>query len=830
MIVSLVETFFHKRYKVNLHKDYLLIENVNFFFRLTRASSTTRWAARKISDLYSHQTKNERERRKERLRNKFLAVATCILMAGMMLAPIGPVNAKWAVQSWMNTIQYRYFASQDSLFTALLTPDSSGGIDIMDWPLTGAEYQMVIGNANVQVCPSPGSDALKLAFNNNWTDGIHMDRRSPMNYTDFRNALNCLVDRFGIIAGPALGGFATRDDTQIPQPLMSAYVYTAVSYPNYPWEFNVTHALQILYNDGWYNHAIYPTFGTLLVAYGGGSGSLSTAGGTTSGVVYSGNDTNGQWGGNDAQATANAGLANTPLQPLIGFVINNGARKDLGNMFCNELQAIGCPYFENFVTTDASLRPYVWNAQLYDFATLYYSGLTAPPEWFYTECTPVGIYPGGPNPYLIDDTNMTSWATKMYTDSPPQYQTDLNNVQDILVMESEFVSISSTASYNAYKTGMLGMIDELGYSFEGSLHSQLLNWIMLNCRKCNTINYTGPPASTPESNIIYYGELNPPDMINPIFSNSIFDSEIEDEIFTYPIAKNPYNPMTPGSAITGVSSGSDLPWMAYSWKTTLIPAQDGSGGQWTNVTLWFRNDITWQDGVPFTVDDVNYTIYENAIYGDSWAHASFMYLVDAATYAPYFTKWNDWACSILVKSSSWLSLYACNFAILPKHLYQYIVPSNYTAAEAGLSTDGLHGLWPGQSATAGNILPGAPFTLSQLQNEPEITLVGTGKFMYRIGSLTGFAAGDGITLDAYPRFFMSLPRGAIAFKYTWLNTAPNAQPSGGYYKVGLADLVYMANAYRTVGYPANVSINGVPGAPHTWNPACDLSCPSCIIG
>jgi len=166
-------------------------------------------------------------------------------------------------------------------------------------------------------------------------------------------------------------------------------------------------------------------------------------------------------------------------------------------------------------------------------------------------------------------------------------------------------------------------------------------------------------------------------------------------------------------------------------------------------------------------------------------------------------------------------------------LYKFIVPSNVTDAENGVSTDGLHGLWPGQAAVTGNVLSGAPFTLSQLTTDPGTTLVGTGPFMYRHGSTSAsdFAPGGAITLDAYPGFFLTPAPGAIALKYTWLDTNAADQPSGGYYKVGLADLVLLANAYGTTGTPPSaVSISGTPGAAHTWNPGADLAAPSGVIG
>jgi hypothetical protein len=495
------------------------------------------------------------------------------------------------------------------------------------------------------------------------------------------------------------------------------------------------------------------------------------------------------------------------------------------------LAKMGMPYAEYYSGT--ILHP-IWrpDPNQYDFFTLGYS-MGSPPNWWHSMFTPAGIYDLGPNVYMVDDANMTHYADACFTDpNQTQFMSDLMQVQDILVQECYLVSVYSPATYCAYKTGLLGQIDELGYGTQGT--GQLMNWITLNSRKTNTIVYNGTPAGTPDSNIIYYGEYNPPDMLNPIFNDYLFDFQIADEIFTYPFASNPYNDIAPGSAITGFPSGSDLPWMACSWKTEPInDPTNASKPQWTNVTVWFRHDITWQDGAPFTVADINYTIYENALYGDSWDNYNMMLCVNASNgYRPYFTQWDPWTCSILVTDPSWLSLYTPFYEIIPQHLYQYIVPNNITTAETGTATDGLHGLWPGQAAVSGNVLPGAPFTLSQLQNDPETTLVGTGPFTYRVGSIfTGFQPGNGITLDAYAGFFMSIAPGAIAFKYTWLNTSASAQPSGGYYKVGLSDLVYLANAYGTNGTPpSTVPINSTPGTTHTWNPAADIAAPSGVVG
>jgi hypothetical protein len=315
---------------------------------------------------------------------RILVLAACLVLLVMMLAPIASVNA--SSPAIMNTIQYRFFTDQDSLFTALLTPDSQGGVDVMGWPLTASEYTTAISNAGIVVEPLSEAGEFEMAFNNNVTDGINMAVRSPMNYTDFRNAMNCLFNMPSVIAGPILGGFATQDYTQIPEPLMAQYVNPAVSGSNYPWAFNVTKALQILYNGGWYNTTTYPTFASLLIAYGGGTGPLSTAGGTTSGVIYPANDVNDQgWGITDTStnvtagptAEAHDGVAGQAIQPLVGYVRTIDARKNLGNFFCNELKAIGCPYIENYEGIlpfqNSIIGPNPIEAGMYDFATLGYS-------------------------------------------------------------------------------------------------------------------------------------------------------------------------------------------------------------------------------------------------------------------------------------------------------------------------------------------------------------------------------------------------------------------------------------------------------------------------
>jgi hypothetical protein len=787
-------------------------------------------------------TAEKRIKGERKMDKKFSATVACVVLALMIVAPIMP-QALATKPARMNTIQYRFFTSETALLTALLAPYQADGIDLMGWALTKAQYDWIAYNPGVAVAPLPQSGENELAFNSNWTNAGHPDggARSAMNYTDFRQALACLVSKLDVIAGPRLQGFATRDDTQIPQPLMNGYVNPNVAYPNYPWEYqwDLHNALTILWNGGWYNHTLYGNDINQLFTTCA-NGSLATRAGTGYGVVYPLSDPNGQWGGSDPNAGARAADAGKPITKLKGYIRSGDARKDLGDMFCANLVRIGCPYKRTYCATLSDLKPNVMeNNNPYDFATLGYS-MGSPPNWWYSELTPVGIYDDGPNPYLVDDANMTYWAYKAFTDSTmADFLTSVYNVQDILVNEAYLVSAYSPSSYCAYRVGLLGAIDELGYGYNG--HNQLLNWVMMNVKKTNTnATWSGPPANTPDSNIIYYGTYNPPDMANPVFADTLFDFQLMDNIWTYPIATDPYDTMVVGSDITNWTVGGDLPWMAYSWKSELITnPTNASAMQWTNVTYWFRHDITWHDGYPFSVEDLNYTIYTNALYGDSWTHSSFVYACNCDTpnnygsafdYRPFFQKWDDWTCSVQITTASWLNLYLCNYEVIPYHLYRWIVPSNIGAAEAGTSKDGLHGIWPGLNATSDNFLPGGAaygITYANVTNKPDYTVIGTGPWKYRLGSTNARSlvrVRGGITLDEYPGFFLKIAPGALKLRYHWLQILPSQQPSGGYYRIGLPDLVMLANAYGKTGTPpSTVPATGNPGALGAWNPAADIA-------
>jgi hypothetical protein len=88
--------------------------------------------------------------------------------------------------------------------------------------------------------------------------------------------------------------------------------------------------------------------------------------------------------------------------------------------------------------------------------------------------------------------------------------------------------------------------------------------------------------------------------------------------------------------------------------------------------------------------------------------------------------------------------------------------------------------------------------------------------------------GGGITFTAFDQFWMKIIPGEIDFVYEFDN--PANPPSGGRYKVGLSDLVLLANAYGTQGNGTGGLPFILPGVKGAWNPAADLATPAGKVG
>jgi ABC-type transport system substrate-binding protein len=349
------------------------------------------------------------------------------------------------------------------------------------------------------------------------------------------------------------------------------------------------------------------------------------------------------------------------------------------------------------------------------------------------------------------------------------------------VMKAYCIPVWSSASYYAYRKGFVYVPATQGYGLTTGLDFVFLATYHQNYPTVNTIRY---------------GTMNPPVALNPLFSSWLWDYEVVDRIFTGYMNGNPYK-MTPGKS----PAGGDLPWMAYDWKWEIDPT-DGNA----TVTLWFRHDLKWHDGVPFTVDDLNETIELGKYYDDSWGYSDFIHVIG-------FEKIDDYTCKIHFDMQSIWALYTANYDMVPKHIYGFNSGKHHPLpTDSDFYDAGPHGYWPWKDDTVTPV------------SDPAQVWVGTGMWKYVPGTHVP-DVGGGILLTYNPDFWMSIAPGDIDFAYTWTSTTP---PSGGSYKIGLSDLVLLANAYGTRG-DGEVPLK-VPGTKGAWNPGADLAAPSGIIG
>jgi len=105
---------------------------------------------------------------------------------------------------------------------------------------------------------------------------------------------------------------------------------------------------------------------------------------------------------------------------------------------------------------------------------------------------------------------------------------------------------------------------------------------------------------------------------------------------------------------------SDMPWLAEKWsieETTL------DGSKCTKITFHLAKNVTWQDGVPFTAKDVNFTYWliKETKPRQMYAKAFESLL---KTEVP-----DNYTIIVYINGTSWAYLYDLNVVILPEHIW-----------------------------------------------------------------------------------------------------------------------------------------------------------------
>ena len=124
----------------------------------------------------------------------------------------------------------------------------------------------------------------------------------------------------------------------------------------------------------------------------------------------------------------------------------------------------------------------------------------------------------------------------------------------------------------------------------------------------------------------------------------------------------------------------DMPWMAEKWDVDTWEPEPGKQG--TVITWYIHKGIKWSDGMPFTAEDVKFTIdflKENQVprYLSAVENVEKTELVDEYTVKVYFNTVSYW------------HLYNADLAFLPKHIWENV--EDYKSFEPWLEPPSVHG-------------------------------------------------------------------------------------------------------------------------------------------
>ncbi len=280
------------------------------------------------------------------------------------------------------------------------------------------------------------------------------------------------------------------------------------------------------------------------------------------------------------------------------------------------------------------------------------------------------------------------------------YNPEMDYWGNILYYDAANVSIAQEAAWNIQKT-FYQTLPYIIWFYEPELYSVWTSgW-----SGYALIPTTGPSTSTG----LYYTLLNVhptgqayggtytealhgvPTSLNPLYqTNWVWQIDVWENVYDSPIGTPP----------TGVTSLATMPWMAtYSIENeTTTPLGHGNG--WWNpfnaskivngqvITLNFFHNLTWQDGVPITAYDYNFSLYYWDLQGLSGASTPDSY-ASAPPYgllATYIPPNNPYEIKLYVNSTNLWNIYTLDIALIPEHIFKYFSPSAVASSTGAMDT------------------------------------------------------------------------------------------------------------------------------------------------
>jgi len=539
------------------------------------------------------------------MRDKTLVL--CLLLSALMLMSVSVVPASAFTYSdgsgdkrfelfgpRIDKILITMYSGVDAMWTAL----KGGEIDITDWPLTKWWMTNTLGfkdDPNVRMLDFGGEAGYyTMSYNMNPNPYLGNPQNTaypnpvlpnPTSVKEMRQALSHLIDRVSLVAGPGEGLYA---DIYTPIPAyMKAWIHPDIHYGGSlrPWSYP-------------------PDPGAAANKLTAG-GFLNTSDGTPVSPRYWDRNGNGK-------KDAGEGFK------LIVYGRMDALRKGAVDMMCGVGGYVGLsdPLIDVDFTRYDVTGGEAWLKVMCDKNYNTYSAgwiFVGPDPDFLRDSYHVDNYyhPEDPQNFgCVNDTilNMVSDYIKF----APTVADALNSTlwfQERFAEIAAETPLASTAAPKAYSVQYTGGTKGVAVSpddgenkYRGKLWTHLINETGLGTNSFyTTLNAypEGYPFGDGKMTMRYgFKEPDHPATLNPLYGSWYWEFEVMDRCYDYlgrrdPMTRGPY----------------EVPHLAENWTVgTWVDPADGKIK--SKITVKIRPDVKWQDGTPFTIEDVYFTFIE----------------------------------------------------------------------------------------------------------------------------------------------------------------------------------------------------------------------------
>ncbi len=252
---------------------------------------------------------------------------------------------------------------------------------------------------------------------------------------------------------------------------------------------------------------------------------------------------------------------------------------EIAKLVVEEMKRIGFEAYQEGVAFD-SLLTRVMTERRFDMYFLCVSNLGRFPRWLYDYYHSNLDLPDGENTPGVRDPELDQllYKFRFESETEDEAKTAIWKAQEKIADLAARTPVYSRYEIEAFRKGWTGMIQHkgIGYFTSGAF------WTYLNLHKSGT---TG--GGTVKVDV--GGRVR---TLNPLYGTGAYEQKMISLIYDSLLAADP-------------ETGDPLPYLAESWtiKDTQI---GGSKGQ--KITFNLVHNASWQDGEPFTSNDVKFTI------------------------------------------------------------------------------------------------------------------------------------------------------------------------------------------------------------------------------